>query len=301
MANYLTFAEILAEVKGIIKTSGTSKDVLIKNVINMVYLNEIIPIDKLYPLFNLVVLDESKKAKAPATITGLTQANPGVVTSVAHGFAVGDVVGLYNVAGMLAVNERTFKVSVVGSADTFEIQTLEGDNVDTTGFGAYTSGGTAHHRGIGFTDVKRVLSFAWKSSAVPVIRLPSQDYDQNTTYWGDSTAMPTHYLTKQYYGGTDETNQLLWFLAADAAYNARIWYEKKVDRLSADADVPQLPWRFHDTIVSGAASRLIESRAQTSDGGIPWSSIYVGQLDALKTYNRDLFETNVSTPQPFML
>ena len=299
MANYLTFAEIVSEIKGVIKTSGTSKDTLIKNVINMVYLNEVIPVDTLYPLFNLMILDESKKAKAPATITGLTQADPGVVTAVAHGFEVGDIVSLYDVVGMTEVNERTFKVSVVGSADTFEIQTLEGDDVDTSGFTAYTSGGTVHHRGIQGSDIKRILSFAWKDSSIPVIRLPSQDIDQNTSYWGDSTSRPEYYLFKQYYAGTAEVDQLIWFHAADKAYHARIWYEKKVARLSADADVPQLPWRFHDTLVSGAAARLIESKAQTAASF--WPSIYKSQLVALKAYNRSLFETDLSKPQPFML
>lgn len=71
------------------------------------------------------------------TITGITKANPAVVTATAHGYAVGDVVKLDSIGGMTELNGQLFVISAV-TTDTF---TLSG--VDSTGYGTFTSGGTA--------------------------------------------------------------------------------------------------------------------------------------------------------------
>jgi len=70
-------------------------------------------------------------------ITGATNANPIVVTSVAHGFSNGDKVTISGVLGNTAAN-GTFLVANKAT-DTFELTTLAGANVP--GNGAYTSGG----------------------------------------------------------------------------------------------------------------------------------------------------------------
>ena len=74
-------------------------------------------------------------ASTSGTITGISQANPGVVTSAAHGLTTGDKVYIASVGGMTAVNTTMFTVTVA-SVNTFSI------GVNTTGYGAYTSGGT---------------------------------------------------------------------------------------------------------------------------------------------------------------
>lgn len=80
---------------------------------------------------------------SPKTITGVTQANPAVVTSAAHGLANGRWVKISGVAGMTELNGRTFEVAGV-TANTFQLKAVpSGVNFDTTGFGAYVSGGSA--------------------------------------------------------------------------------------------------------------------------------------------------------------
>jgi len=69
------------------------------------------------------------------TITDITRANPGVVTSVDHGFTTGNKITFATVAGMTEVNGNTYTITVIDD-DTFSI-------VDTSGFTAYTSSGTA--------------------------------------------------------------------------------------------------------------------------------------------------------------
>lgn len=86
----------------------------------------------------LQVLD----ASLGVNITAATQANPVVITSVGHGFTTGDEVYIGSVAGMTELNTRNFLITVL-TPDTFSLQTLNGDNVDGTGYTAYTSGGVA--------------------------------------------------------------------------------------------------------------------------------------------------------------
>lgn len=79
------------------------------------------------------------------TITGITAANPGVVTATGHGLAVGDVVVFQDVVGMTQINKRIAVVATVPTADTFTT------DIDTSGFSAYSSGGNVGKAEL-FTD-----------------------------------------------------------------------------------------------------------------------------------------------------
>ena len=81
--------------------------------------------------------------EANKTITGITQADPGVVSITAHGFSNGDTIVISGVVGMTEVNGKRFKVANVNTND-FELQDIDGVDVDTTSFTAYTSGGVAN-------------------------------------------------------------------------------------------------------------------------------------------------------------
>lgn len=69
-------------------------------------------------------------------ISGITQANPAVVTSTSHGLATGAEIEITGVVGMTQVNGNTYRITAI-DANTFR---LEG--TDSTGFTAYSSGGT---------------------------------------------------------------------------------------------------------------------------------------------------------------
>lgn len=69
-------------------------------------------------------------------ITGITKANPGVVTVVGHDFITGDQITISGVQGMIEVNGNTYTITVI-DADTFSI------GVSTGSYTAYTSLGTA--------------------------------------------------------------------------------------------------------------------------------------------------------------
>ena len=69
------------------------------------------------------------------TITGITAADPCVVTSAAHGFSNGWLIRIYDVLGMTEINGMVVRVANK-TDDTFECYQLNGSN-----FTAYTSGG----------------------------------------------------------------------------------------------------------------------------------------------------------------
>lgn len=71
-----------------------------------------------------------------AAITGITNANPAVVTRVAHGLADGDVVKHAGIVGMTELNGRICVVDVL-TDDTYALV-----GVDSLNYGAYASGGT---------------------------------------------------------------------------------------------------------------------------------------------------------------
>lgn len=68
-------------------------------------------------------------------ITAITKANPAVVTSAGHGRSNGDAVKLSGIVGMTELNDDLFVVQNK-TTDTFELA-----GVNSTGYGAWSSGG----------------------------------------------------------------------------------------------------------------------------------------------------------------
>ena len=91
------------------------------------------------------IQDGAYVLEAAKTITGITQASPGVVTAVGHGFSAGDLIKIFDVVGMTELNAQTFVVGTV-TTDTFQLKRLDEavSNFDTTNLSTYTSGGHAY-------------------------------------------------------------------------------------------------------------------------------------------------------------
>jgi hypothetical protein len=76
--------------------------------------------------------------QSPVAVSAITQASPGAVTtSSAHGLTTGDRVVLLAVAGMTELNNRQFVITVTGPT-SFTL------GIDTSGYDAYTAGGTVN-------------------------------------------------------------------------------------------------------------------------------------------------------------
>lgn len=73
-------------------------------------------------------------------ITGISKANPGIVTCSGHGFAGGERIFISHVTGMTEINAQEYLVVYVDTT-TFSLTTLAGAAIDTSGYTAYVSGG----------------------------------------------------------------------------------------------------------------------------------------------------------------
>jgi hypothetical protein len=134
--------------------------------------------------------------QAPKNVSGVTKANPAVVTtSGAHGYSAGDRVVIAGVGGMTQLNGNTYVVANPTST-TFELQ-----GVNSSSYGTYTSGGTAarvNAYGVGQATIRK-LGFASANStdkiAINLINVANCDIDHvtiSTGIWlGDSIGIRT--------------------------------------------------------------------------------------------------------------
>ena len=100
---------------------------------------------------------------AAKTISGITLADPGVVSSTAHGYSNGDIV-LIKAQGMTQVNNRLFKVVSVAT-DSFRLADIDGTSgIDTTNFGTFSSG-TAEKLTLG-TTISGVQDFSFSGGEI---------------------------------------------------------------------------------------------------------------------------------------
>lgn len=86
------------------------------------------------------------------TISGITQANPAVVTSTGHGFVTGDRVYISGVKGMTQVNGKVYTVKWVNN-DKFQLQSTNSSN-----WGGFQSGNTPRATKCQATDCEVVVT-----------------------------------------------------------------------------------------------------------------------------------------------
>lgn len=87
------------------------------------------------------IMDGGQVLGASANIVSISQANPGVVTITAHGWANGDKIFPSAIGGMVELlDNRVFTVRNA-TANTFTLEDMWGAAVNTTSYTAYTSGG----------------------------------------------------------------------------------------------------------------------------------------------------------------
>lgn len=295
MADYLSFADIYGTVKRMVTDfKDGNRDTELKALINMVYLDEVMVCDDLYPMSWLMDEIDNVKTKSSSTITGISKANPGVVTT-AHTFVAGDIVQIDDVVGMTEVNHRTFVVGTVVAGTSFQLLDLAGTNVNTTSYTAWSSGGTVYHRGITLSKAfSRVEAFNWHGYNKELDPISIKEMS-GFAGWTDPTnsSKPTRFLHKPYYStsGT-KTDRLMWYPLPDSTtYEARIWGELDVSPMSDDAHVPQLPFRFHNAIISGTIARLLEYGEVQIENAVIWPGLYKLQLEAMKSYNRKWWQS----------
>ncbi len=300
MANHKQFSEIVTDVAKVIKDTPETFQDIIKIAINQVYLTEILMADTLYPLHWLMSYLRLP-VRGSATITNITQASPAVVTvDTANAFLANDIIAIFGVEGMEEINcdyegyaddisqYGLYLIEELPTPTTLKLNTLAGSNADASGYTAYTSGGTCYHHGCKLPVQPYEILDVGLHDGLPLVGIT----------WKRFVEDPDHYLNNG--GGTPDSwiyqpalttagavnDKLFWFPGAhddDTLYLNATW---EVDRLAADTDVPILPARFHDALVSGAVTRLMESNVAVEAPAM-WPQLYQAHLDAIVSYNRN--------------
>ena len=117
--------------------------------------------------------------------------------------------------------------------------------------------------------------------------------------------MIRYFHKKAYLADGTEIDQLLWYPAADQAYDLRFWYELMPTPLTDAAHEPLLPPKFRNIIATGVLARMTELQGVQVENAVIWPGLYRSQLDALKSFNRKWYEdaerNKRETAKPYML
>jgi hypothetical protein len=92
-------------------------------------------------LYMAIYFQGSPIVHSPTAITGISQANPAVVTAPGHPFVTADRCFISGVEGMAPINGRFFTTNYI-DANNFSLTMFNGAPVDSTAFPAYVAGGT---------------------------------------------------------------------------------------------------------------------------------------------------------------
>jgi hypothetical protein len=179
----------------------------------------------------LQVLDATDKV-----ITGITQADPGVITSNSHGFSDGDEIFVDAIVGMTELNGRNYRVDNA-TTNTFTLTDLFGNDIDTTSFTAYGSAGTATeiyniatpyavadlpalrfvqsadtmfivHPSYAIRKLTRTADNNWTFSTASITGSPSPALNDTTNNY---PSVVTFFEQRLVFGATNNNPQTLWF------------------------------------------------------------------------------------------
>jgi len=235
---------------------------------------------------------------APANITGITKADPGVFTAAAHGFhnhsTIRDIVSIDSVAGMDELNRRLFLLEWASSS-TFSLKTLDGlDAVDTTNYTTYTSGGVVYHAGFVLNTTTILANVATKWGFKRVVDSPrfegyaadpiSEMEADSEPAWRLPGSMCRPYRWRYWQNMTNPdtptvNHYLFWYPLADAEYNVIIPYQREVPDISVwDAvTYPFHPPEVHDALWHGALSKLSGNNRRA----VETNSISVSRIEVM--------------------
>lgn len=202
---------------------------------------------------------------AKSAITAITAANPGSVTSTAHGFATDEVVTISGVVGMTEVNDTDYTVTRV-DANTYTI------GVDTSSYTAYSSGG------YGYMAAYDDLASTLYSVAVMI------DNDGNNfSGWIEKTTgrVPLKLVTEAYRanyvpGSTNEpdsfyldgSNNIVFLNTPDDNYTIKIPYYQ-TQSVSATGNTVPFLGLFDNLIVESMVNKYLYRTRE--DMGVEWN------------------------------
>lgn len=204
---------------------------------------------------------------AESAITAITQANPGSVTSTAHGFDTDDVVTISGVVGMTEVNDTDFTITKV-DANTYTI------GVDTSSYTAYSSGGygymaeyddfasTLYAVGVMVDDHGNEFS-GWieKTYDRPTLKLVTEASRINYQP-GQNDEPEAFYLTGD--------NNIVFLPTPDDDYTIKIPYYA-LQTISATTDTVPFKNLFDNLIIETVTARYLHRMADEQEASAEWN------------------------------
>lgn len=200
------------------------------------------------------------------TVTGITQANPGVVTIASHGYSNGDWVYAASIGGMTNFNTLTWIVQN-STLNSFTLTDLFGNTVNTQTYSAFTSGGT-------FARIYTVVS-PYADVDLQYLKFTENANLMNLTCWNQETNTEYPPYTLQRKGNTNWVFTKVSFDSVvsppsnvvdtpTASTTANTWYSYEVTAIDNNGN---------ESVASSAADALnnnISINAGTNT--ITWSS-----------------------------
>lgn len=219
-------------------------------------------------------------------ITGITKANPAVVT-VANTWAVGDWVYITGVAGMTQVNNRYFRISARTAAN-ITLSDLNGTAINSSAYGTWTSGGTAARvytlpspyasadlALLKFTQSVDKLILCHPDYVPYVLTLISAaNWTINPIVFGTSISAPTNVSVATTLGNTDDWDYAYVVTAVDIngqeSAASTPGTLTSVNDLRSAAGTNRITW----TAVSGALSYNVYKAMQSDVNPVPAGAAY---------------------------
>ena len=211
-----------------------------------------------------------------ATISAVTQADPGVITADSvdpdltsdHGFQTGDIVFIDGVYGMERLNRRFFR-AVRTAATTLTLKTMDGDDaISTSDYEEYDSGGTIYHVGTVLPASTIEPTSDWKIQRIWNVTFdgyPSEPISEEEAVacnWLNQGGRPNKWRYQKYSYTTFEQDNLehflFWLAPVGQRYNVRIFLEKSYPDISSFTKTAYPPHliEIHDFIWHRALSNL---------------------------------------------
>lgn len=256
-------------------------------------------------LYMRFVKEDGQVLEAAQNITGITQADPAVVTITAHPYSNGDDVYLSGIEGMTELNSRTVRIANA-TANTFEITDFRGTDIDTTGYTAYSTGGTAArvytvttpyleadlydlnwaqdndvltvvHQSYYPRDITRTGHTAWTINEFANTQGPFKDINGSATTVYSDAASGSVTLTASAGIFTNAMVGDLFYLEQSADDTTERWEAAK--SISTN-DVRRAGFHYYEAQNSATTGTYrpdhIEGTATDGDGGVEWEYLHSG-------------------------
>ncbi len=224
-----------------------------------------------------------------ATISAITIADPGVITAESidpdlssdHGFQNDDFVYIDGIAGPTRLNRRIYRATRV-SATKLTLQTLDDqDDISTSGYEAWTGGGTIYHVGLVLPSGTIIPSDDWTINRVWDVNFDKFPGSKPITEerviaedWLSRGGRPERWRYQKYTYSDFTTSNiehwLFWYGLPGSRYNVEVKLEKTYPDITTfdNSTYPPHPIELHDYIWHRALANLATQTERARRGGV---------------------------------